>query len=43
MCMEKKDIEVESIEELVKLIDECPDGTILEIDLDDEDGDEDGG
>lgn len=39
--MEKTDIEVDTIDELLKLIDECPEGTILEIDLD-EDGDEDG-
>ena len=35
--MKEEEITVDSIEELVKLIDEVPEGTILEIDLGEED------
>ena len=35
--MKEEEITVDSIEELVKLIDETPEGTILEIDLGEED------
>ncbi len=39
----ENEITIRSIEELIEIIDELPDDTIIKIDLDDEDGDENGG
>ncbi len=40
----QNEVTVKSIEELIRIIDELPDDTIIKIDLDeDEDGDENGG
>ena len=39
----ENEVTIKSIEELIEIIDELPDDTIIKIDLTDEDGDENGG